>query len=59
MTRRKLNDGGAIVKRPWGRWFARPTFALAVMLSGSALTPARADTIFYYGFAIHGTNDIA
>jgi hypothetical protein len=34
-------------------------FASAVMLSESALTAPRADTIFYCGFAIHGTNDIA
>jgi hypothetical protein len=28
-----------------GGWLARLMFALAVMLSGSALTPARADVV--------------
>jgi lipoprotein-anchoring transpeptidase ErfK/SrfK len=117
----KIEWRGAIVKKLWGGRIAGLTLAFVVMLSGSALTPARADVVvqidkssqrmavsvdgaprynwpvstgrdgygtpsgtyhpqsmarhyfsrkyynapmphaifFYYGFAIHGTNDIA
>jgi lipoprotein-anchoring transpeptidase ErfK/SrfK len=121
MARREVNCGGAIMKRLWGGRLARLGLAMAAILWGLALTPARADVVvqidkssqrmavsvdgtlryswpvstgrdgygtpsgtfypqsmaryyfsrkyynapmphaifFYYGFAIHGTNDIA
>jgi lipoprotein-anchoring transpeptidase ErfK/SrfK len=121
MAQQKLKCGGAIMKRLWGGRLAGLIIAGAVIIYGSALTPARADVVvqidkssqrmavsvdgaprynwpvstgrdgygtpsgtfhsqsmarhyfsrkyynapmphaifFYYGFAIHGTNDIS